>query len=146
MCEVAEEDLIAGLGIPGVPLALVFIVPGRITAARAVGLLRLAQQLQGRLHPVSLDEGPVHGHIAVGVALLGAVIEIAQGIQVPGVFGKIIEACIGGLIVQLGIGLLLQVANLLPQHIDDFTCQPLHQPTSLTAAAASASSRLTRIP
>ena len=80
---------------------------------RPQGLVRLAQQLLPQRPPEGGDKAPVHEHVAPVVAVLFAVVEVPQGVQV---LGEPIEQPrrVGLELVQVGVGPLAHVSQLVP--------------------------------
>ena len=106
-----EEDLVAGLRAAGVELALLLVVVGGAGAASPHPLLGLAEQLQAQFQAEGLDEAPVREDVAPGIAVLLAVVDHTQGIQITGIFVPVPVPGVGRLIIEMGVGLLLNVAD-----------------------------------
>ena len=75
------------------------------------GILR---QLQAQFQVEGLDEAPVREDVAPGIAVLLAVVDHTQGIQITGIFVPVPVPGVGRLVIELGVGVLLDVADLSP--------------------------------
>ncbi|MFR8334440.1 MAG: hypothetical protein ACLU9S_20520 [Oscillospiraceae bacterium] len=103
---VSEEDLISGLRIVGMKLALFFVVAGGIGAPGSQPLLCLAQNGHSHLQAEGVDEAPVGEDVAPGITIFPAVVDDAQGIQVTGIFIPVAVSGVCSGVIELGAGLL----------------------------------------
>ena len=107
-----EENLVAGPRRV-VELSLVVVVFSAPFAAGTIvdrPVCGLTGEFERGLLTIGLHKAPVHEHIAPGVAILAAVVEI-QCIQLASILGVILIASIGRLIVEIGIAFLLEITD-----------------------------------